>query len=322
MDFQDIPAPPAPAPPSLSLDELVQSGESVLEELGLFSWWKPSSYFRWGLESLHIHLDIPWWAAIVTATVALRLATIYVPIMSQKLVAKQSQYKPELDDFRRRMQDAQAEGNNLMMQQVLLEQRSFMKSKDIKLGRQLLVMMANGGIFMTQFFAIRGMANANYPGFSTGGLSWFTDLTAVDPMYTLPIISAATLYLVMKVGVETGASADQMAPSMRLAMLYGVPVIVLVSSTRFATAICLYWTTSNLISLIYAGMFKAPAIRSFFGIPPLVKHPTKEQKASAWKEAMAQYKAKKRAAPSISTVRERDAESFKKAGRGKPIQKN
>lgn len=63
--FQDIPAPPPPAPPTTSLEELVASGESVLDELGLFSWWKPSSYFRWGLEALHIHFDLPWWGAIV-----------------------------------------------------------------------------------------------------------------------------------------------------------------------------------------------------------------------------------------------------------------
>lgn len=110
-----------------------------------------------------------------------------------------------------------------------------MKEKDIKLGRQLMVMLANGGVFMTQFFAIRKMIQANYPGWSTGGTLWFTDLTASDPYFLLPIISAATLAYVLKLGVETGASSDQLAPGMKIIMQYGLPLIVLVSSSQFAS---------------------------------------------------------------------------------------
>uniref|UniRef100_A0A7E4W3K0 Mitochondrial inner membrane protein OXA1 n=1 Tax=Panagrellus redivivus TaxID=6233 RepID=A0A7E4W3K0_PANRE len=319
----EIPAAPLPPPPMPSIEELAASGESVLDELGLLSWWKPSSYLRLALEAVHVHLDLPWWGAIVATTVALRLACIYVPIMSQRLVAKQSAFKPELEEFKNRMNDARAEGNNLLMQQVLLEQRDFMKSKDIKLGRQFIVMIANGGVFMTQFFAIRRMAQANYPGFADGGALWFTDLTACDPYYLLPVISAVTLAAVMKVGVETGTSSEQMSPLMRLGMTYGLPLVVLASSSQFASALCVYWTTSNVISLIYAGMFKVPAVRALFKIPPVMHHPVKPSaaKASAWKQAISQYKSTRGAAPSLSSLREKDAELFKKAGRAKPVAK-
>lgn len=61
-DLPDIPLPPPPKP---SLESLVEAKQSILEELGLFSWYTPSSYFRWALESLHLHLDVPWWATIM-----------------------------------------------------------------------------------------------------------------------------------------------------------------------------------------------------------------------------------------------------------------
>uniref|UniRef100_A0A8R1EAZ5 Tyrosine-protein phosphatase domain-containing protein n=1 Tax=Caenorhabditis japonica TaxID=281687 RepID=A0A8R1EAZ5_CAEJA len=76
----DLPPLPTPPAPGLSIDDLIASGESVLEELGLWSWWKPSSYFRYALEGIHVHLDLPWWLTIVSATVALRLLLIGVPI--------------------------------------------------------------------------------------------------------------------------------------------------------------------------------------------------------------------------------------------------
>lgn len=115
MNF-DVPLMPLPPAPTPSLNDLIESGHSVLGELGLISWWKPSSYFRLALEGIHINADIPWWLTIVSgrfgeyisrqaipfflATVVLRLALIAVPIMSQRLVAKQSKYKKELDEFR------------------------------------------------------------------------------------------------------------------------------------------------------------------------------------------------------------------------------
>ncbi|VDL79366.1 unnamed protein product [Nippostrongylus brasiliensis] len=239
-----------------------QAGESVLGELGLLSWWKPSSYFRVALEGIHMHADIPWWATIVCATVTLRLALIIVPIMSQRLVAKQSQYKKELDDFRQRIESARLEGNNLLQQQIFLEQRDFLKSKDIRLGRQFLILIANGGVFATQFFAIKKMVEVNYPGLATGGTAWFTDLTATDPYLALPFMSAVTMALVTRVGIEMGTSADQMTPTMRIGMQYVLPVVIFGISSQFATGVCVYWCASNMVSLIYAGAFRTPAIRN------------------------------------------------------------
>ena len=45
----------------------------------------------------------------------------------------------------------------------------------------------NGFAFTSMFFGIRGMANAPVPSMTTGGLSWFTDLTVSDPIFLLPV---------------------------------------------------------------------------------------------------------------------------------------
>ncbi|MFH4984268.1 hypothetical protein AB6A40_010977 [Gnathostoma spinigerum] len=199
LNISDLPPVPLPPPPLPSIEDLALSGQSVLNELGLLSWWKPSSYFRLALEGLHNHFDLPWWATIMCATVILRLSLIIVPIMSQRLIAKQSMYRKELAEFQERISDARREGNNLLMQQILLEQRDFMVSKDIKIGRQFLVTLANGAVFGTQFFAIREMVNANFPGWNTGGILWFTNLCAVDPYWALPLLSAITMGIVFRV---------------------------------------------------------------------------------------------------------------------------
>ncbi|KAI6208080.1 Mitochondrial inner membrane protein OXA1L [Aphelenchoides besseyi] len=311
-NLPDLPSPPIAKP---SIEELAASGQSVLEELGLWSWHTPPSWFRYAFETIHVQLDLPWWTTIVVSTIALRLLLIKVTVMSQRSIAIQSRYKPELNRFRERIADAQSEGNNQLVQQILLEQRDFYRSKDIRIGRQFLVMLANGSVFMTNFFAIRKMANAGYPGFENGGALWFTDLTACDPYYILPAISALTLGIVVKLGVEFGASSDQLTPAVRAGMQYGLPLIVLVSSSQFASALCVYWCTTNAMSLFYSGLFQLTPVRNFFNIPPIVKHDLENQ---SLKSSWTNYRAGKKAPPTIGKLRRKDMEEFKKAGRGQP----
>ena len=61
-DIPPLPVPPLPRP---SVEELVAAGESVLDELGLFTWWKPTSYFRLAIEGMHNYFDMPYWATIM-----------------------------------------------------------------------------------------------------------------------------------------------------------------------------------------------------------------------------------------------------------------
>ena len=49
--------------------------------------------------------------------------------------------------------------------------------------------------FTSMFFGIRGMCNAPVESMKTGGLHWFPDLTASDPFFALPLMTAATVGL-------------------------------------------------------------------------------------------------------------------------------
>jgi YidC/Oxa1 family membrane protein insertase len=55
------------------------------------------------------------------------------------------------------------------------------------------------------FRLFQGMAALPVPSLETGGILWFQDLAAADPLYILPIISSSILYFVMKVRNATSA---------------------------------------------------------------------------------------------------------------------
>jgi len=250
-------------------------------------------------------------------TVILRLLFIVVPIMSQRMIAKMSHVQPEMAQFRKRMADAKAENNNLLTYQALIEQQTFLKSRGIHQGRQLIIQIANGAVFMTQFFALKKMAAVNYPGFDTGGTLWFPSLTATDPYYILPVVSALTMHIILKVGIEFGSSASTMSPLMRMGMVYAIPTVVLFASTQFSSAICIYWCTSNAMSLLYAIALRTKPARKLFNIPntiPTDKSTTKNVLAETYEN----YKSKRGAPPSIRSLKEKDAKQFRDAGKAKP----
>ncbi|VDK42625.1 unnamed protein product [Gongylonema pulchrum] len=166
------------------VDSLGQN--SLVKEHDLFSWWSPASWFRLALECMHLNIEIPWWLTIMCATISLRMLLIFVPIASHRLMGRIQQYKQEIDEYKGRVEEAQKSGNFL---------------RDIKLYRQFLIMSLNGAIFMTQFIAVKKMSDISFPGWNTGGLYWFKDLTAPDPYFVLPLISAVTVAAVFKVSV-------------------------------------------------------------------------------------------------------------------------
>lgn len=54
-------------------------------------------------------------------------------------------------------------------------------------------------IFISFFIALRKMAYAPVPSMQTGGLWWFTDLTAADPYYVLPLVVTGTMFAILEV---------------------------------------------------------------------------------------------------------------------------
>lgn len=104
---------------------------------------------------------------------------------------------------------------------------------------------------------------------STGGLYWFKDLTVPDPYYLLPLVSAITVAAVFKIGAETGGTNQGVSPQIQKLLTRIGPIMVFACSTKVSSVIALYWCTSNMISVMFSGIFKIPSVRAFLKIPQL-----------------------------------------------------
>ena len=54
-------------------------------------------------------------------------------------------------------------------------------------------------IFVSFFMALQQMAAAPLPGLKGGGAAWISDLSCPDPTYALPLLTSATMWMVLEV---------------------------------------------------------------------------------------------------------------------------
>lgn len=72
----------------------------------------------------------------------------------------------------------------------------------------MIPMLVQAPLFMSFFLTLRAMTGYPVEKMAEEGLFWFKDLTLADPYYALPIFTSATLFMVIKMGVEYGESSQ------------------------------------------------------------------------------------------------------------------
>ncbi|XP_072938130.1 mitochondrial inner membrane protein OXA1L [Epargyreus clarus] len=270
---ESIPEPP-PVPDPATLTEAVQSlaanGEPTFASIGLGGW-GPVGIVQNCLEYLHVSLDVPWWGAILIGTCVVRLLMFPLVIMSQRNTAIMNNYLPEIQTLQLKMSQARQIGNQLEAARYAQEMMLFMKEKGLNPLKNVMVPLAQAPLFISFFMGLRGMANCPVESMMTGGLWWFTDLTVPDQFFLLPLITSATMWATIELGVDGGRLEAQNMQLMRY-FLRAIPIIMIPFTINFPGAILVYWVSTNFISLAQVGLLKVPSVRQYFKIPMLMKH--------------------------------------------------
>ncbi|KAM3965411.1 OXA1L mitochondrial inner membrane protein [Aphomia sociella] len=267
--------PPVPDPSTLAeISEAVQTlsanGEPTLASLGLGGW-TPVGLVQNALEYLHVSLDIPWWGAILIGTIVVRVVMFPLVILSQRNTAVMNNNLPEIQLLQLKMTQARQSGNQLETARYAQEMMTFMKEKGLNPVKNMMVPLAQAPLFISFFMGLRGMANCPVESMTHGGLWWFADLTVPDQFFLLPLITSATMYATIELGVDGGRLNASNMQMMRY-FLRAIPIVMIPFTINFPGAILLYWCSSNFISLLQVGLLKVPAVRDYFKIPKLMHH--------------------------------------------------
>lgn len=274
VDLPDIPA--APTPPSLvdGAVELVNmvnaSGEPTFASIGLGGW-SPVGIVQNCMEFLHCTWELPWWGAIAIGTLVVRTIIFPLVIVAQRNSAKMNNNMPQMQLLQLKMTEARQSGNAIESARYAQEMMLFMREKGVNPLKNMVVPLAQAPLFISFFMGLRQMANTPVDSMRDGGLFWFQDLTLADPLYLLPLITSATLYLTIEIGTDSARLSAANMNTMKY-VLRALPIVIFPFTMNFPAAILTYWACSNFISLGQVALLRIPSVRDYFKIEKMLTH--------------------------------------------------
>ncbi|XP_044518220.1 mitochondrial inner membrane protein OXA1L isoform X1 [Gracilinanus agilis] len=300
-----LPSTPSPTSvtevvPGGAADAVQAAAEQSLSDLGLGGF-TPVGLVQNLLEFVHVDLGLPWWGAIVTCTVFARIMIFPLIVKGQREAVKINNHMPEIHKFSNRMNEAKLSGDKFEFSRAFSELQLYQKKHDVSPMRGFIVPLAQAPIFISFFIALREMAYLPVPSMQNGGLWWFQDLTAADPLYALPLLVTASMWAILELGAETGVNNANLR--MMKTVFRVLPLIVLPFTINFPTAVFTYWFSSNLFSLAQVSFLQIPAVRIWLRIPKRITHepnqlPTQEglikSIKTGWKNAQTAHQLKER----------------------------
>ncbi|CAH3154173.1 unnamed protein product [Pocillopora meandrina] len=248
---------------------LTSVGEPSLASLGLGGW-GPTGIIQQGLEFIHVTGGLSWCASIAVTTVCIRLLLLPLIVKSQANTARLNNARPELQEVELKMRELSNSTDSAAQAQASAMLGKIYRENNCHPVKSLLAIVAQFPVFISFFFAIRGMANLPVESFKTGGYLWFQDLTLCDPYYVLPIMCSFSMLASLELGGEVGVRTPHMETMKTVFRIMAVALIPF--TAHFPAAIFCYWVTSNLFTIVQVGFLKSPSVRRALGIPEMIKH--------------------------------------------------
>eukprot|EP00301_Raphidiophrys_heterophryoidea_P024797 c8163_g1_i1.p1 GENE.c8163_g1_i1~~c8163_g1_i1.p1 ORF type:complete len:475 (+),score=112.40 c8163_g1_i1:48-1427(+) len=211
---------------------------------------------------LHETAGLPWWVAIVSVTVCVRLCLLPLMVVQQRMTMKLFNATPILTSFREQIQNPF----------LTPEQHATLRKEAVELNGKLgikqshlfLPILGQAPLFISFFFGLRLLAITE-PSLMQGGIGFFTNLATWDKTFILPILSASAFLLTTEINSRGKYSMPQNATMKAVVRSIGLAMIPLTAS--FPKSVLLYWVINNSFSAFQMALFKVPTIRHLFQIP-------------------------------------------------------
>uniref|UniRef100_A0A6M2FC93 Membrane insertase YidC/Oxa/ALB C-terminal domain-containing protein n=1 Tax=Populus davidiana TaxID=266767 RepID=A0A6M2FC93_9ROSI len=223
----------------------------------------PVAVLQHAIDAVHNFTGFNWWASIVVTTLLIRSFTLPLLINQLKATSKLSIVRPHLEEVKQRVERQGMDPTAVSEGQK--EMKKLFKEHGVSPFTPLKGLFIQAPVFISFFLAITNMAE-KVPSFKSGGAFWFVDLTTADDLYIFPVLTALTFLITVESNTQEGMEGNPAAGTMknvsRALAAASVPLTM-----SFPKAIFCYWITSNLFSLTYGLVLKAPGVKEFLGVP-------------------------------------------------------
>lgn len=240
-------------------------GDNGMKEVMEFGFWSFLCYpMVWLLNIFHSVIS-NYGVAIILLTIFVRLVFWPLTRKSTEGMKKMQEIQPLLKELQTKFKD-----NPQRLQQ---ETFALYREKKVNPLSSCLPMLIQIPIFIALFNVLRSMVELRYAPFL-----WIDDLSAPEHLFAstfpsfgglniLPILMAVTMYLQSRLTPSAGDKNQQ-----RMMTVF-MPIMMLVMFYNFASALSLYWTVSQVLSILQMWMMRREAARKAKVLEPEVIDP-------------------------------------------------
>jgi YidC/Oxa1 family membrane protein insertase len=259
-----------------TLNKLFAEQQEALNTTGeaLQAAWEPSWYNLAdqavvAVQSFHDYSGLEYGWSIVGVTILMRLGLFPVMIRAQQTTSRMAHLQPELTQIKNRYEALGAPSRQDQLQFSKTMKALFDKYQ-VKPMRAFLAPALQLPLFMGMFFGLKKMPSLYPEELAQGGMLWFPDLTASDPLYILPLASSGTFLLLIEMGKDQMLAQDPAKGQLMLNVFRIMSLAMLPVCFNLDAAMLSYWTVNNVVTMGQTAFLKAPMVRKQLGIwdPP------------------------------------------------------
>jgi YidC/Oxa1 family membrane protein insertase len=252
--------------------QLKNNIDLVMDYDGFFGWF--AQVLLSSMNGLR-KLGLPYWAAIISITVIIKLLFWPLTNASTKSMKRMSALQPQMKAIQEKFKDDPAKMNRRMME--------FMKEHRVNPMGGCLPVLLQMPVFFGFFLMIRSAIELRGAEFL-----WACDLSKPDTLFFLPGLDVPVnpLPLIMGLTMLWQARLTPVAPGMdpmQQNIMKYMPLMFLFILYNFSSGLTLYWTVQNLLSIAQMKITRAkddsaPAAGAVARPSPQINHPPRKKK--------------------------------------------
>lgn len=187
------------------------------------------------------NVGVSYVVAVFLLTLLVRLLVLPLNIKQMKSQAAMQEIQPEIAKLQKKYKNNPEKANQEMMK-LYQQYKINPMSGCLPMLIQMPILFALYYVFITPEFtsALQGQS-----------FLWIKDLSAGDPMYILPILSAATTYLSSYIMSKSMASSNPQNPGMNMNTMNIVMAGMMgFMSMGFPSMLVMYWIMGNILQMV------------------------------------------------------------------------
>lgn len=185
--------------------------------------------------------------SIIVVTLLVRFILLPLMIKQQNSMKNMQIIQPKMDELKKKYSSQDAVTQQKLQQEMV----KLMQEYKVNPMAGCLPLFIQMPILIAFYHAINRTAEISQHSFL-----WF-DLGAADPFFVLPILAAIFTYLQQKMMMANQPPNPQMT-----AMLYIMPIMILVMGASLPSALSLYWVVGNLFMITQTLVMKKPWVKT------------------------------------------------------------